>query len=135
MRSRNVIISLLFVLVLILLFFIRVNYWEPRKKLVFNRNPSRIEYSNLALCQMDCYNFNANDMTSILRNGRIVKEKTNMNEKPFPKITINGVTKNKMIVNIEIIQIGRVAKIESCYHVNDLFVCNCLENKRPGNYN
>jgi hypothetical protein len=132
MRSRNVIITLLFVLALMVLTFIRVRYWEPKKKVTFNRNPSRIEYSQLALCLMDCYHISANDIAEIFKTGHVNASKTNLKEKPFPVFTIEGVARNKFSMLMVIIQSGNVAKIKSCCRSDETFICNCpVEEPRP----
>ena len=125
MRSRNVIITLLFVLALLVFTFIRVQYWEPKKKLSFNRNPSRIEYTQLALCLMDCHHISANDIAEIIKTGKINTSKTKLKEKPFPEFTIEGITKNKLSLSVVIIQSGNVAKIKRCNRSDEVFICNC----------
>ena len=125
MRSRNVIISLLFVLVLLAFTVIKIRYWEPKRKLTLRRNPSRIEYLPLALCRMDCYQVNANDITELLRAGTINDVKTKKDEKPFPLFSVEGVTRKKIGIGIMIIQSGRVAKIKECYRTDGIFVCHC----------
>lgn len=132
MRSRNVIITLLFVLALLVLTFIRVRYWEPKKKLAFNRSPSRIEYTRLALCLMDCYHISANDIADIFKTGKVNTDKTNLKEKPFPVFAIEGITSNKFNMLMVVIQSGNVAKIKSCYRADETFICNCPgEEPRP----
>jgi len=127
MKSRNVIISLLIVLIILAFVFIKINYWEPKKKLSFNRNPSRIEYSNLALCQMDCYNITANDITVIIKTGFLIKEKSNLKKKTFALFAIDGQSNNKGSIQIMVEQSGKVAKIKECLRMRDHFVCPCYD--------
>ena len=70
MKPRNVIISLIFVILLLAYLVIKVRLWQPRKKLTFNRNPSRIEYSQFSLCRMDCHRISANIIAGVFRNGQ-----------------------------------------------------------------
>jgi len=70
MRSRNVIISFLFVLGLLVFIFFKIRFGEPKREVSFKRNPSRIEYSAYAICRMECFNFNANTITSVCGRGR-----------------------------------------------------------------
>jgi hypothetical protein len=70
MKARNVIISLVFVLALLVFIIIKIRN-EPKKKLVLNRNPSRIEYTKFALCRMDCHHINAKSIMGIFRNGEV----------------------------------------------------------------
>ncbi|HEU5167051.1 MAG TPA: hypothetical protein VFU29_15980 [Chitinophagaceae bacterium] len=128
MKSRNVIISLLFVLALLVFIFIKIRY-EPRKKLALNRNPSRIEYAKFALCRMDCHHINANIIMGILRNGEVNLARSDLHKRPCPIFTIGGLTKQKMIIILIIQQCGTVAKILDCYDANGTVGCNCINDE------
>ena len=125
MRSRNVIISLLFVLLLLGFTVIKIRYWEPKGKLTLRRNPSRIEYLPLALCRMDCYQVSANDIMELLRTGAINDARTKKDQRPFPLFAVEGFTRKRIGIGIMIIQSGRVARIKDCYRTDGIFVCNC----------
>ena len=125
MRSRNVFITLLIVVALLAMYLLKVRYLEPKNKISFNRNPSRVDYSNVALCQMNCYQLTANDMNKIISKGEINKNKTNFNKRPFPMINLTSIIKNKKVY-VEIIQVGRIAKISSL-EMDEPFVCNCQD--------
>jgi hypothetical protein len=79
MKARNVIISLLFVLALLVVIIIKIRN-EPRKKLVLNRNPSRIDYTKFVLCRMDCHHINANSIMGIFRNGEVNRVKSDLHK-------------------------------------------------------
>jgi len=128
MKARNVIISLLFVLALLVLVIIKIRN-EPKKKLVLNRNPSRIEYTKFALCRMDCHYINANSIMGIFKNGVVDKPKPDLNKKPCPIFTVRGITKQKMNIVIIIQQCGTVAKILDCYDANGTLGCNCINDE------
>ena len=125
MKARNVIISLVFVLALLAFIIIKIRN-EPKKKLVLNRNPSRIEYTKFALCRMDCHHINANSIMGIFRNGVVNRPKSDLNKKPCPIFTVSGLTKQKMSIIIIIQQCGTVAKILDCYDANGTVGCNCI---------
>ena len=131
MKPRNVIISLLFVIALLAYLFIKVRFWEPRKKLSFNRNPSRIEYSQFALCRMDCHSINANIIVGVFRNGQINKAKSDLHKRPCPIFTIHGLTKQGKSVWVVLQQCGTVAMIIDCYYSNDAIPCNCVDAGAP----
>jgi len=97
MKARNVIISLVFVLALLVFIIIKIRN-EPKKKLMLNRNPSRIEYTKFALCRMDCHHINANSIMGIFRNGEVNRARSDLNKKPCPIFTVRGVTKQKMSI-------------------------------------
>lgn len=125
MQSRNVIISLILVLALLIFTFIKFRFLEPKKKLSFNRNPSRIEYSQLALCRMECYRFTANDITDILKKGEVNLSGSDFNEWPCPIFAVRGVTNSGKKLGILVAQCGRVAKIRSCENTDVVINCDC----------
>src|SRR6185436_20505251 len=99
MKARNVIISLVLVLALLVFIIIKIRN-EPKKKLVLNRNPSRIEYTKFALCRMDCHHINANSIMVIFRNGEVDRAKSDLYKKPCPIFTVRSVTKQMSIILI-----------------------------------
>ena len=121
MKARNVLISLLLVLGLLAFIFIRIHN-EPKRKLTLNRNPSRIEYSQYALCRMECYGINANTVTAVFRTGTI---KRNNERSSCPIFTVTGSTKKEKKIFIKVQQCGTVARIIGC----DLpeTPCNCTD--------
>lgn len=127
MKSRNVIISLIFVLALLVFIFIKIRT-EPRKKVNFNRNPSRIEYSPYALCRMECFSINANSVVAIFKNGDIQDRKPKKNCTVF---TINIVTKQEKNIVIIVEQCGTVARVSDCYIANQGAPCNCTDIENP----
>jgi hypothetical protein len=128
MKARNVIISLLFVLALLAFIIIKIRN-EPKKKLVLNRNPSRIEYTKFALCRMDCHHINANSIMVIFRNGEVNRAKSDLNKKPCPIFTVRGVTKQNMSIILIVQQCGHVAKVLDCYDANGTVGCNCINDE------
>ena len=128
MKARNVIISLLFVLALLVFIIIKIRN-EPKKKLVLNRNPSRIEYTKFALCRMDCHHINANSIMGIFRNGEVNRDKSDLHKKPCPIFTVSGVTKQNMSITLIIQQCGTDAKILDCYDANGILGCNCINDE------
>jgi len=131
MKSRNVIISLILVLALLVFIFIRIRL-EPKKKLAFNRNPSRIEYSKFALCRMECSGINANSIIPVFRNGNV---QSRMRKQTCTIFIVNALTKQRMNIFMVVEQCGTVAKITDCYIENRLAPCECtnIEN-RPMSY-
>lgn len=128
MKSKNVIISLILVVGILVFIFIRIRN-EPRKKLTFNRNPSRIEYSQFALCRMECYSINANSVATIFRNGVVQNRKR---KKTCTTFTVNTLTKQGVNISIVVEQCGTVAKVMDCYTTNRQAPCDCVDNEnRP----
>ena len=130
MSSRNVIVTLVFVVVLLVIIFFKVRF-EPRKKFELNRNASQIEYTQIALCRMDCENISANDITEVLRKGVINYGKSDLAKKPCAIFTILGKTKKGIGITIVIAQCGKVVRITNCYRNDGAMPCNCIENNQP----
>lgn len=128
MKPRNVIVSLLLVVALLALVFIKVRYWEPKKKLTFKRNPSRIEYSQFAMCRMGCYSLNANSITLVLQQGEVtgVKRKGNCSD-----FTLRMITKAGKFIYVEVQQCGTVARVKDCYDANAALSCDCSNRESP----
>ena len=125
MNARNVIISL--VLVLALLVFVIIKFrLEPKKKLTFRRNPSRIEYSAFALCRMECFSITANTVTAIIQKGQASLLKKSS---PCSDYRVNMLTKQNKNYFITVQQCGTVAKILDCYEANTIAGCNCVNKK------
>lgn len=127
MKSRNVIISLILVLALLVFIFIKIRN-EPRKRLTFNRNPSRIEYSHFALCRMECFGINANSIAAIFKNGDVQDRKPKKNCTVF---TVNTLTKQGKNIVIIVEQCGTVARVTDCNIVNQGSPCNCTDIENP----
>ena len=127
MRPRNVIFSLIVVLVMLAIIFYRIRT-EPRKKLTFNRNPSRIEYSQFALCRMGCYNINANSIAVIFRKG-IVSDRRR--KETCTIFVINATTKPGINIVMIVDQCGTVAKVTDCFYENSATPCNCTDRDTP----
>lgn len=131
MKSRNVIISLILIVGVLVFIFIRLRM-EPKRKLTFNRNPSRIEYSQFALCRMECYGINANSIVSVFRNGAIQSRRR---RGTCTRFSVNTLTKQKMNIFIVVDQCGTVARVIDCYFTNKQAPCDCIDNEnRPFSY-
>lgn len=131
MKSRNVIISLILIVGILVFIFVRLRL-EPKRKLTFNRYPSRIEYSQFALCRMTCYGVNANSIVSIFRTGDILSRERKQTCTIF---SVNTLTKQKMNIFIVVEQCGTVARVIDCYITNREAPCNCTDiENRPISY-
>lgn len=129
MSSRNVIITLVLVIALIVFVIFKIRL-EPKKKFNLNRNPSRIEYTRVALCRMDCQNITANEITEVLRKGEINYDNSDLRKRPCATFTILGKTKKNTGITIMIEQCGNVARITNCYLDDGSMPCNCPETNR-----
>jgi hypothetical protein len=130
MSSRNVIITLVVVIAMIVFIIFKIRL-EPKRKLDLNRNASQIKYSQIAMCRMDCENISANDITEVLRKGEINKNKSDRTKKPCAIFTILGKTKKGIGITIVITQCGKGIRVTNCYRNDGAMPCNCVENSQP----
>jgi hypothetical protein len=128
MKARNVIISLVFVLALLVFVFMKIRN-EPKRKHGFNRNFSKVEYSDFALCLMDCQEITANDITRVLRDGEVLSRSLDLQKQPCPFYTLKGRTQKGVSISIDVTQCGRATKISRCYRIGNMVGCNCKEGK------
>lgn len=128
MNARNVIISLVLVLALLVLIIIKFSL-EPKKKMTFRRNPSRIEYATFALCRMECYEINANTVTMIIQKGEVRQLKKG-NPCSTYKVSMPAKQNKNYFITLE--QCGTVAKVLDCYEASVTIGCNCVNDEaRP----
>lgn len=130
MSSRNVIITLVFVIALIVFMIFKIRL-EPGRKFELNRNATQIKYAQFALCRMDCENISANDITEVLRKGNVDYKYSDLTKRPCAIFTILGKSKKGIGITIVIAQCGKVVRITNCYRNDGAMPCNCVENKQP----
>ena len=124
MSVRNVIISLFVVLSLFVFIFMKIRN-EPRRKPDFSRNLSKVEYTEFALCLINCQEMTANDITYILRNGDIVSK--TINKQSCPSYVLKGKTKTGLNITVFVVQCGRATKIYKCYRSDHAINCDCWD--------
>ncbi len=129
MKERNVIISLLFVVALLAFTFVKVRYWEPKRKITFKRNINRVNYTEAALCLMDCQQLDANDITEVIRNGEVVSYTRNLQKVNCRDYVLRGKGKKGFNITVFITQCSNVSKVTNCFGVNASGSCNCNDTK------
>jgi hypothetical protein len=125
MRSRNVIFTLIIVVVVLLFVFYKIRFLEPKKKPILNRNPYSIVYSPSALCQMDCLYLNANHVTEVLKRGEVIIDQSDLKARPCPIFAIKGITKSGKKIELLVQQCGSVTKINTLNYLSSPIICNC----------
>ena len=133
MRSRNVIVSLVFVLVIILYAALRWHVLEPRKVEAFNRHPSHLVYTHHALCRMDCRHINREDIDEIMSKGIIFLNKSNPDDKPCPTFALQGYTKENEDIRVIFAQCDDETKVVTCYNLHKDFECHCPGDDQKSN--
>ena len=125
MRSRGVFVTLVLVIAVVALAILKFRYWDPKKRLLFNRNPSRIEYTKHAICRMECRHISIRDINEILKNGNVNLSKTNLHDKPCPTFVLQGYTSGGDNLRVVFAQCGSVERVVTCYNLKEDFFCDC----------
>lgn len=125
MNSRNVILSLVLILGIIIFFFIKWRINEPVRKEAFNRKPSHIEYTADAQCLMNCRHISREDINTVMRKGVILFSKSNLRNQPCPTFALQGFTDQGENIRVFVIQCQSVTRIMTCYNLKKDFECDC----------
>jgi hypothetical protein len=132
MRSRNVIVSLIIVLTLLVFLFVKINYREPKKQVTLNRNPARVEYAETALCQMDCYNITAGHVTRFMKNATVISAKPDEHRAACTTFAIRDTDDKARVWIFTIKQCGKTIRILTCTISGGVFVsCDCADEEKP----
>ena len=129
MRSRNVMLSLVVLILLILVAMIKWKFYEPRPRELFNRNPPRLQYAQYALCNMACRSISKREVESILRSGIINLNRSNRRRFPCPTFALQGTSEKGRNLRILLEQCRNATMILNCYDLNRDFQCNCNDDK------
>jgi hypothetical protein len=125
MKSRNVILSLVLILGIVIFLFIKWRINEPVRKEAFNRKPSYIEYTADALCLMNCRHISKEDINTVMRKGVILFSKSNLRNQPCPTFTLQGFTDQGENIRVFVTQCRAVTRILACYNLKKDFQCDC----------
>ncbi|HMG67150.1 MAG TPA: DUF4258 domain-containing protein [Chitinophagaceae bacterium] len=125
MKSRNVTVTLIIILVILAYAGLRWYVLEPHKKEIFNRHPGHLVYTHHALCRMDCRHITKEDIDEIMRSGIIFLNKSNLYDKPCPTFALQGFTNHNEDLRIIFAQCDSETKVVTCYNLHKEFECHC----------
>ena len=129
MPSRNVILSLLLLVVLIGIAIVKWRFYEPGHKELFNRKPERLQYAAYALCHMACRNISRNDVEGILASGIINLNRSNRRRFPCPTFALQGTSETGKNLRVLVEQCRNATMVLNCYDLNRDFQCDCNDDK------
>jgi hypothetical protein len=100
----------------------------------FDRRISMLEYTQHALCRMDCRKISKSDIQDIVRTGEINYAKTDLRDKPCPTYAVQGYSDDGQHLRVIFAQCNTKTKVVTCYDLEKDFECNCPgdENKKKG---
>lgn len=124
MKPRNVILSL--ILVLVVLSYAIIRKWqEPKKKESFGRQPSQLVFTSYALCRMECFELSREDVILIMRKGVILLNRSNRKNQPCPLYALQGHTTAGRYIRVLFEQCQGSTRVVGCYDVYDDKGCGC----------
>ena len=129
MKSRNVLLTLA-VLLIVIVYFIARTRQEPGSKEIFDRHPAHLEYTRHALCRMDCRQIDSAEIMEIMEKGVINLNRSNKRDKPCPSFALQGRTKSGENLRVIFAQCREETRVITCYNLEKEFACNC-----PGDNN
>ncbi|MDQ3844533.1 MAG: DUF4258 domain-containing protein [Bacteroidota bacterium] len=86
---------------------------------------SYIEYTQHALCRMDCRHISKSDIADIMRTGEINYKKTNLHDRPCPTYAVQGYTNDGEHLRVIFAQCENRTKVITCFNLNEDFECHC----------
>ena len=129
MRSRNVILTLL-LLVGVLLFAVFRKWQEPTRKEPFDRNPQRLRFYAFARCRMQCLTLTENDIKTIMQKGVINLNKSNRAYRPCPVFAVQGRVRNAYL-RIVFEQCRNSTYVVNCFDLQRNVACDCPTEYNP----
>jgi hypothetical protein len=124
MKAKNVSISLIIVL-LILGYAIIKTWQEPKKKEPFIRQSGQLVFTSYALCRMDCYHLNREDILFVMRKGVILLNKSNRRSYPCPIFALQGRSVKGRYIRVLFEQCQASTRVIGCYDLHEENECNC----------
>jgi hypothetical protein len=127
MKSRNVILTLVLILLLSGIFLCQ-KWQEPKRKEALDRRPDHITFSFQALCLMKCQQIREEEIERVIKKGVILLNKSSRFSRPCPTFAVQGSVSEGKSVRVMLMQCTQETKVLSCYIVNQTSKCEC-----PGN--
>lgn len=91
----------------------------------FDRRTSYLEYSNHAICRMQCRKISQAEVQEIMRDGQINYNKSDLQNARCPRYTVEGVTSDDQRVRIVYAQCNESTKVVTVIDLGTDFKCNC----------
>ena len=124
MRSKNVVYSLLVILLMLMLAVVKLRH-EPVAKEAFDRKPHSLYYTKHAVCRMDCRHITKEDIMEVMKEGVINLNKSDKRDKPCPTFALQSRTEDGQYLRVIFAQCGEETKVVTCYDLEKDFECHC----------
>lgn len=91
----------------------------------FDRRVSYLEYTEHALCRMNCRKISKADIQDIMRTGTINYGKSDVKDHPCPTYAVQGFTNDGENLRVIFAQCDYKTKVVTCYNLKEDFECHC----------
>lgn len=91
----------------------------------FDRRTSFLEYTQHAICRMDCRQISKSEIQDIMREGSINYRKSNVKGRPCPTYALEGYTDDNQHVRIVYAQCDNTTKVVTCIDLGKDWECHC----------
>ena len=132
MKSKSAGFLFLIILAIAIVF---INKWKGVEEVAdpqttirqrgFDRRVSTLEYTQHAICRMDCRKISKSDIQDIMLTGEINYAKTDVNDKPCPTYALQGYTDDGQRIRVIFAQCQTKTKVVTCYDLEKDFECHC----------
>ena len=86
----------------------------------------KIEYTQHALCRMNCRNINEAEVEQVLKTGSINYSKSNAQDKPFPTYAVEGYSNDGQNIRIVVADCDTISRIVTAIDLGmEKDTCDC----------
>lgn len=128
MKGRNVVITLLVILVLLSVAVIR-RWQEPSQKESFNRQAT-LAYTAFAICQLQCKAITKSTIKEVMQKGIIHFNRSNRRRWPCPTYVVQARTKDKRYLRVVFEQCARKTTVLAVDDLEKKDTCHCAAEKQ-----
>jgi hypothetical protein len=91
----------------------------------FDRRISYLEYSNHAVCRMDCRHITKAEVEDIMKNGQINYRKSELDDRRCPRYALEGRTADAQRVRIIFAQCNEKTEVVTVIDLDTEWECHC----------
>lgn len=91
----------------------------------FDRRTSFLEYTQHAICRMDCRQISKTEVQDVMLEGSINYRKSNVKGSPCPTYALEGYTNDNQHVRIVFAQCDNTTKVVTCIDLDKEWQCHC----------
>jgi hypothetical protein len=123
-KRGNATFSLLLILIILFVFFIRL-WHEPKRREVFTRSLEHITITTYGKCRMECMQVNINEVKQVIRKGILIMDRSYRRKYPCTVFILQGMSENNRSIRLVVAQCRDEVEVVNCYIPGDLKECNC----------